>query len=48
MWQQLKAWYADPFDADNSATDWFLFIGLVIVSAILWKLILRHIIDGVS
>lgn len=47
MWDKFKGWYADPFDGDMDVTDWFLFIGLVIVAMILWRIILAHILEGV-
>ena len=47
MFQRAKNWWADPFDADMGATNWFLFIGLLIVASILWRLILGHILEGI-
>ena len=43
MWAKFKAWAAHPFSVDMSATDWFLFIGLLIVLLALWNIILFHI-----
>lgn len=48
MLGRVKAWYADPFGEDMDATSWFLFIGLIIVCAILWRLVLNHIMEGIS
>ena len=45
MWQDFKSWYATPFTQDMSASGWFLFLGLLIVLAILWNMILRTIRD---
>lgn len=43
MWDDFKNWYARPFSADMSAAHWFLFIGLLIVLATLWRLILHTV-----
>lgn len=40
MWQTFQDWYKQPFSADMSAGHWFLFLGLLIVLAILWSMIL--------
>ena len=48
MWGNVKGWWADPFNADMSATNWFLFIGFLIVAVVLWRLILGHILEGVK
>jgi hypothetical protein len=40
-----KAW-RQPFSADMSAPEWFLFVGLLLVIMILWRIILRHILEG--
>jgi hypothetical protein len=43
------AWFSAPFDVDNmTPIQWFLLVGIVIISAILWRhFILRHIISEV-
>jgi hypothetical protein len=48
MWDDFKAWYASPFQADMSAWAWFYFIGLLIVISALWFLVLRHIREAVK
>lgn len=48
MLAKIKAWHADPFGSDMSATEWFLFIGLLIVCVILWRILLAHIIEGIN
>lgn len=48
MLANLKAWYAKPFDTGMSASDWALFLGLVVVIMIGWRIILAHIIAGVE
>jgi len=39
----LTTWLAKPFDQDQSAFRWFLFIGLIVVALILWGQILADI-----
>lgn len=43
MLEDFKAWYKQPFSADMSAAHWFLFLGLLIVLATLWGMILRTV-----
>ena len=45
MWQTFKQWAAKPFSVDMTATEWFLFIGLLIVIVALWNIILFRITD---
>jgi hypothetical protein len=42
----LKETWRHPFRADMSAVDWFLFVGLLLVIMVLWRIILRHIVEG--
>jgi hypothetical protein len=37
----FKAWLAQPFAANMSAGQWFLFFGLLLVIAMLWHMILQ-------
>lgn len=39
----LKSWYAQPFSADMKASGWFALVGLILISAVMWSFILRHI-----
>jgi len=41
--ESLTTWLARPFNADQSAFAWFLFIGLIVVALILWGQILKDI-----
>jgi hypothetical protein len=41
----LKATWRQPFRAEMSATDWFLFVGLMLIIMALWRIILSHIHD---
>lgn len=47
MWDKFKAWAAQPFSTDMSATEWFLFIGLLIVITAMWNVILFHLTRAV-
>jgi hypothetical protein len=42
---QVKAFWARPFNAQGSALQWFLFLGLLIVIIIAWNTILRFITE---
>lgn len=42
----IKETWRQPFRADMSATDWFMFIGLLLIIMIFWRIILRHITEG--
>jgi len=44
--QEMKDTWRQPFRADMSATDWFMFIGLLLIIMIFWRIILRHITEG--
>lgn len=43
MWTDFKDWLASPFSADMTALHWFLFIGLLLVIAFAWGMILRTV-----
>lgn len=36
----LGKWYAHPFNADGSALNWLLFLGLVIIAGFLWNVVI--------
>lgn len=40
----LGKWYAHPFNADGSALNWLLFVGLVIIVAFLWNLVIITVV----
>lgn len=42
---RLSGWAAQPFSSQMNLWGWFLFTGLIIVIAILWTRVLRHIIE---
>ena len=43
MWPNFKKWVAQPFSADMSAANWFMFIGLLALASLGWRLILSRI-----
>jgi len=45
MWQTFKQWAQKPFSVDMTATEWFLFIGLLIVIVALWNVVLYHLVS---
>ena len=38
--ETINAWWMHPFSAGGSAFNWIMFVGLVIIAAFLWQLIL--------
>ena len=48
LWDNFRAWLAQPFSVDMDAFHWFLMFGLVIAIAVLWSFILRHVIKGID
>ena len=46
IWTDLKQTWAQPFRQDMSAVDWFLFVGLLLIIMIMWRIILHHITEG--
>jgi len=45
VWDKFKTWAQHPFSVDMTASEWFLFIGLLIVIIGLWNIILFRITD---
>lgn len=41
----VMKWFQHPFTTEGSAFDWFLFVGLLIVIAGLWNIILLHLTE---
>lgn len=41
MTDDLAEFIAEPFHADMSALDWFLFYGLLLLIALLWHMVIR-------
>lgn len=42
MWENFQVFLSRPFSADMTALDWFLFLGMLIVIVIMWRVILQH------
>lgn len=36
----ITSWWSHPFQTGGSALNWVLFVGLVIIAAFLWQLVL--------
>ena len=48
IWDKAKDWYSHPFKSDMDTKGWFLFIGLIVILMILWRMILSHLFEAVS
>lgn len=44
----LGKWYAHPFNANGTALNWILFLGLVIVAAFLWNLVIIQMVPKIE
>jgi hypothetical protein len=40
----IAAWYAAPFSQENNAFSWTLTLGLIILAAFFWQMILLHLV----
>lgn len=47
MWDNIKSFWAQPYSYDMDAWHWFGFLGLLIIFAGAWGLILKHITEAV-
>ena len=41
----VKQWWAQPFNAQGSVVNWFLFLGLLIVLSIAWRTVILFITE---
>lgn len=41
----VRKWWAQPFNAQGSVLQWFLFLGLLIIIIIAWNTILRFVLE---
>lgn len=48
MWSNFKGWLAEPFKQPMSALDWFLIVGLVLICAVVWSFVLKHVLETVE
>ncbi len=44
---RFNSWWAHPFTSGGTAFNWVLFVGLIIIAAFLWQLVLLEIIKEV-
>lgn len=43
VFERFKSFYKQPYQSQMNVGGWFLFIGLLLVLSLAWKMILRHI-----
>ena len=43
LWNEMVAWFKQPFKSEGSAFNWVLFVGLLVIAAFFWQLILLEI-----
>lgn len=41
----VVSWFKQPFNSSGNAVSWVLFVGLVIIAAWMWSVILRHVAE---
>lgn len=41
--ESLTNWLSRPFNQDQNAWHWFLFVGLIVIALVLWGTILRDV-----
>jgi len=41
----VKRWLAAPYKENGTVIDWFLFVGLLTISGILWAYIIKRVAD---
>jgi hypothetical protein len=44
LMDDLSKWYAQPFNTQGDALNWVLFLGLLILAAFFWQMILMHLV----
>jgi hypothetical protein len=44
----VNSWIKKPFSEDMGVGQWALFVGLILVILVLWRIILRHIETALS
>lgn len=44
---QIINWFAHPFATEGSALNWVLFVGLLVIAAWFWHIVLLSITDDV-
>jgi hypothetical protein len=43
IWEKFKRWFDRPFEADGSAINWLLFIGLLVIALFFWSRVVARI-----
>lgn len=47
LWSNFKTFLSHPYKGEEmNAFDWFLFLGLLIVLMVMWRIIFKHVEDG--
>ena len=41
----VVSWFKQPFNTSGNAVNWVLFVGLVIIAAWMWSVILRDVVE---
>lgn len=41
----VVAWFQKPFNSGGNAVEWILFVGLLIIAAWMWSVILRDVVE---
>jgi hypothetical protein len=41
--QNINSWWMQPFNTKGSAFNWVLFVGLIVIAAFLWQLVLLEL-----
>lgn len=44
----IQSWWRHPFQSGGSAFNWLMFVGLIVVAAFLWQLVLIEIAKGIG
>lgn len=42
---RITSFFAQPFSSSMNFGGWFLFTGLIIILAVLWTKVLRHVVE---
>ena len=50
MWDNFVAFWERPYKgaAEMSVVDWFLITGMFLTVLVVWNLIFRHVIEGIT
>lgn len=45
MLEGFRNWLKRPYDDDMDAVDWALFVGFILTLIIMWRLVMRHVLQ---